>query len=127
MPTHGLRLTHLTTTRPILRTLHFSLSTHASFPKDLAQTKQQPNKPNKSCFPKRGQTLEQVCELLDFKGKGFCKVAETGFVVMCECDHALLGERFIRRVTRKKDNYTEVLLLLMFVNIILFGSEDNTK
>lgn len=57
-------------------------------------------------FPKRGQTLELVCESLAFKGKGLCKVAETGFVVMC--DRALPGERFIGRVTRKKGNYAEV-------------------
>ncbi|QCE09026.1 RNA methyltransferase TrmA [Vigna unguiculata] len=62
-------------------------------------------KPN-SFFPKRGQTLELVCESLAFKGKGLCKVTETGFVVMC--DRALPGEHFIGRVTRKKGNYAEV-------------------
>ncbi|CDO97950.1 unnamed protein product [Coffea canephora] len=62
-----------------------------------------------SYFPKRGQTLELVCENLAFKGKGVCKVADTGFVVMC--DRALPGERFIGRVTRKKDNYAEVTKL----------------
>lgn len=35
-----------------------------------------------------------------------CKVADTGFVVMC--DRALPGERFIGRVTRRKGNYAEV-------------------
>ncbi|KAL1298265.1 hypothetical protein HN51_042644 [Arachis hypogaea] len=59
-----------------------------------------------SYFPKRGQTLELVCESLAFKGKGLCKVTDTGFVVMC--DRALPGERFIGRVTRKKGNYAEV-------------------
>ncbi|XP_021890200.1 uncharacterized protein LOC110808883 [Carica papaya] len=59
-----------------------------------------------SYFPKRGQTLELVCERLAFKGKGLCKVTDTGFVVMC--DHALPGERFIGRVTRRKGNYAEV-------------------
>ncbi|KAJ6947513.1 hypothetical protein NC651_002026 [Populus alba x Populus x berolinensis] len=59
-----------------------------------------------SYFPKRGQTLELVCESLAFKGKGVCKVAETGFVVMC--DRALPGERFIGRVTRRKGSYAEV-------------------
>lgn len=59
-----------------------------------------------SYFPKRGQTLELVCESLAFKGKGVCKVADTGFVVMS--DRVLPGERFIGRVTRKKDNYAEV-------------------
>ncbi|KAK1313017.1 hypothetical protein QJS10_CPA06g00941 [Acorus calamus] len=34
-----------------------------------------------SFFPKRGQTVELVCESLAFKGKGLCRVAETGFVV----------------------------------------------
>lgn len=66
------------------------------------------NKKPTSYFPKRGQTLELVCESLAFKGKGLCKVAETGFVVMC--DRALPGERFIGRVTRKKGNYAEVSL-----------------
>ncbi|KAJ8553296.1 hypothetical protein K7X08_023974 [Anisodus acutangulus] len=64
------------------------------------------DKSNKSFFPKRGQTLELVCESLAFKGKGVCKVADTGFVLMC--DRALPGERFIGRVTRKKDNFAEV-------------------
>ncbi|KAJ6700931.1 TRNA (URACIL(54)-C(5))-METHYLTRANSFERASE [Salix koriyanagi] len=59
-----------------------------------------------SYFPKRGQTVELVCESLAFKGKGVCKVAETGFVVMC--DRALPGERFIGRVTRRKGSYAEV-------------------
>ncbi|BAT91683.1 uncharacterized RNA methyltransferase PG_1095 isoform X1 [Vigna umbellata] len=62
-------------------------------------------KPN-SYFPKRGQTLELMCESLAFKGKGLCKVTETGFVVLC--DRALPGEHFIGRVTRKKGNYAEV-------------------
>ncbi|EEF46316.1 RNA m5u methyltransferase, putative [Ricinus communis] len=57
-------------------------------------------------FPKRGQSLELVCESLAFKGKGVCKVADTGFVVMC--DRALPGERFIGRVTRRKGSYAEV-------------------
>ncbi|KAE7999145.1 hypothetical protein FH972_003614 [Carpinus fangiana] len=64
------------------------------------------SEPSKSYFPKRGQSLELVCESLAFKGKGLCKVADTGFVVMC--DRALPGERFIGRVTRKKGNYAEV-------------------
>ena len=124
MPSHGLRLRHLTTTtttttRPFLRTLRSSLSSQASLPEDSAQVQvqQQPSKPNKSYFPKRGQTLELVCESLGFKGKGLCKVADTGFVVMC--DRALPGERFIGRVTRKKDNYAEVLLLLMLLMLLL--------
>ncbi|GAB2293434.1 hypothetical protein Dimus_027633 [Dionaea muscipula] len=63
-------------------------------------------KSRSSPFPKRGQTLELVCESLGFKGKGICKVADTGFVVMC--DHALPGERFLGRVTRRKGSYAEV-------------------
>lgn len=64
------------------------------------------DKSKKPYFPKRGQTLELVCESLAFKGKGVCKVADTGFVLMC--DRALPGERFIGRVTRKRENYAEV-------------------
>ncbi|CAI9114262.1 OLC1v1014941C1 [Oldenlandia corymbosa var. corymbosa] len=64
------------------------------------------NTKNVSYFPKRGQTLELVCETLAFKGKGVCKVTDTGYVVMC--DRALPGERFIGRVTRKKNSYAEV-------------------
>ncbi|KAL3840840.1 hypothetical protein ACJIZ3_025431 [Penstemon smallii] len=64
------------------------------------------NRNTASYYPKRGQTLELVCESLAFKGKGVCKVADTGFVLMC--DRALPGEKFIGRVTRKKDNYAEV-------------------
>ncbi|XP_008793198.2 uncharacterized RNA methyltransferase BH0687 [Phoenix dactylifera] len=63
----------------------------------------------RSFFPKRGQTLELVCESLAFKGKGVCKVVDTGFVLMC--DRALPGERFLGRVSRKKGNYAEVTKL----------------
>ncbi|CAN1152227.1 Uncharacterized RNA methyltransferase CT0009 [Linum perenne] len=59
-----------------------------------------------SYFPKRGQTIELVCESLAFKGVGICKVEETGVVVMC--NRALPGERFIGRVTRRKGSYAEV-------------------
>ena len=59
-------------------------------------------------YPKRGQTVELVCESLGFKGKGICKVDGTGFVVMC--DRALPGERFLGRVTRRKGSYAEVSL-----------------
>ncbi|XP_020594082.1 uncharacterized protein LOC110034140 isoform X2 [Phalaenopsis equestris] len=62
-----------------------------------------------SFFPKRGKSLELVCESLAFRGIGVCKVADTGFVVMC--DRALPGERFIGRVSRKKGNYAEVTKL----------------
>ncbi|XP_057519900.1 uncharacterized protein LOC130800405 [Amaranthus tricolor] len=72
---------------------------------------QNPNKSKnlKPYFPKRGQTLELVCETLAFKGKGLCKVPETGFVLLC--DRALPGERFLGRVTRKKGSYAEVAKL----------------
>lgn len=67
-------------------------------------------KPHKNpYFPKRGQTLELVCDSLAFKGKGVCKVPETGFVLMC--DRALPGERFVGRVTRRKGSYAEVMKL----------------
>jgi len=73
-------------------------------------------KPN-SYFPKRGQTLELVCESLAFKGKGLCKIPETGFVVLC--DRALPGEHFIGRVTRKKGNYAEVGASSLFCFIFI--------
>lgn len=72
---------------------------------------------SKSYYPKRGQTLELVCESLAFKGKGVCKVADTGFVLMC--DRALPGERFIGRVTRKKDNYAEVSAVCSFCSSLI--------
>lgn len=76
-----------------------------------------------SYFPKRGQELELVCESLAFKGKGVCKVEETGFVVMC--DRVLPGEKFIGRVNRKKGNYAEVSLCDCFKdktsNLFVFG------
>ncbi|KAH9713168.1 TRAM domain-containing protein [Citrus sinensis] len=62
-----------------------------------------------SYFPKRGQELELVCESLAYKGKGVCKVADTGFVVLC--DRVLPGEKFIGRVTRKKGSYAEMTKL----------------
>ncbi|KAL5986558.1 hypothetical protein ACLOJK_014891 [Asimina triloba] len=64
------------------------------------------SQPRPSYFPKRGQTLELVCESLAFKGKGVCKVSDTGFIVMC--DRALPGERFLGRIIRKKGNYAEL-------------------
>ncbi|XP_052180445.1 uncharacterized protein LOC127793772 isoform X2 [Diospyros lotus] len=73
------------------------------------RAREKKNNTESSYFPKRGQTLELVCESLAFKGKGVCKVAGTGFVVMC--DRALPGERFVGRLTRKKDNYAEVTKL----------------
>jgi predicted RNA-binding protein with TRAM domain len=117
MPSHSLR--HLSITRPWLRTIRSSLTTMASLAEDSTQAQtQQPSKPNNAYFPKRGQILELVCESLGFKGKGVCKVEDSGFIVMC--DRALPGERFIGRVTRKKGNYAEVLLLL-------FGTLQNHK
>lgn len=110
VPSHGLR--HVSTTRPWLtKTLRFSSAPLASLASEQAEsdtTKQSNGNVNKSSsyFPKRGQTVELVCESLAFKGKGLCKVADTGFVVMC--DRALPGERFIGRVTRRKGSYAEV-------------------
>lgn len=83
------------------------LDTTTGKPNGSASSNINNDKAKKSFYPKRGQTLELVCESLAFKGKGVCKVADTGFVVMC--DRALPGERFIGVVTRKKDNYAEVL------------------
>ncbi|KAM5579289.1 putative RNA methyltransferase [Rosa sericea] len=111
MPSHGLR--HVTTVRPWLRNFR-SATTLAALPSspsaedsERAESKEKPKpKASSSYFPKRGQSLELVCESLAFKGKGLCKVSETGFVVMC--DRALPGERFIGRVTRKKGTYAEV-------------------
>lgn len=90
-----------------------SLSTlscsHSEVEVEVGPNSNKPSNPKtptpNSYYPKRGQTLELVCESLAFKGKGLCKVTETGFVVMC--DRALPGERFIGRVTRKKGNYAE--------------------
>ncbi|XP_024027797.1 uncharacterized protein LOC21386658 [Morus notabilis] len=109
VPSYGLR--HVSTTRPwLIKTLRFSSTPFASLASEQAEpnTMQSSNNVNKptSNFPKRGQTVELVCESLAFKGKGLCKVADTGFVVMC--DRALPGERFIGRVTRRKGSYAEV-------------------
>lgn len=109
VPSYGLR--HVSTTRPwLIKTLRFSSTPFASLASEQAEpnTVQSSNNVNKptSYFPKRGQTVELVCESLAFKGKGLCKVANTGFVVMC--DSALPGERFIGRVTRRKGSYAEV-------------------
>ncbi|KAH7657537.1 23S rRNA (uracil(747)-C(5))-methyltransferase protein [Dioscorea alata] len=73
---------------------------------EAPQSTPQQGSPLLSFFPKRGQTLELVCESLAFKGKGICKAADNGFVLMC--DRALPGERFIGRVSRKKGSYAEV-------------------
>lgn len=70
------------------------------------------SKQSQPYFPKRGQTLELVCESLAFKGKGLCKVADTGFVVLC--DRVFPGERFVGRVTRRKGNYAEVSFISFF-------------
>lgn len=124
----GLRRLH---TRPWLQGLRFttpvcSLSTlassclshsssipHSEEPTTIVtkpKTSENESKNPISYFPKRGQTLELVCETLAFKGKGLCKVADTGFIVMC--DRALPGEKFVGRVTRRKDNYAEVHLFV---------------
>ncbi|KNA24139.1 hypothetical protein SOVF_018090 [Spinacia oleracea] len=79
---------------------------HNSTPSD---TPPKPSNKSAPFYPKRGQTLELVCDTLAFKGKGVCKVPETGFVLMC--DRALPGERFLGRVTRKRGSYAEVAKL----------------
>ncbi|KAL7100039.1 hypothetical protein ACP275_09G123600 [Erythranthe tilingii] len=120
-PATGVRLLH---PRPLLRNLRRAarpLSVlAAALPiqnaEELTATAAPPPKPSASThtdkntatpfYPKRGQTLELVCESLAYKGKGLCKVAGTGFIVMC--DRALPGEKFVGRVTRKKNDYAEV-------------------
>ncbi|XP_059645559.1 uncharacterized protein LOC132287083 [Cornus florida] len=128
MPSVGLRrlnsypwLHNFRTTTPSSTSHSFcsvaSLSSSSSSPIEVSEEDQlnDDNKPTKnanksqSYFPKKGQTLELECETLAFKGKGVCKVADTGFVLMC--DRALPGERFIGRVTRKKGSYAEVTKL----------------
>ncbi|PON47831.1 23S rRNA (uracil(1939)-C(5))-methyltransferase RlmD [Parasponia andersonii] len=104
MPSHGLR--HLSTTRPWLKTFRFTTSFASLASSFTEDSEQDESSSASSYFPKRGQTLELVCESLAFKGKGLCKVADTGFIVLC--DRALPGERFIGRVTRKKGNYAVV-------------------
>lgn len=112
MPSHGLR--HVTAMRPWLRSFRSStsvaaLSSPSTEDSEQAESKDKPKPKPNSYFPKRGQTLELVCESLAFKGKGLCRVSETGFVVMC--DRALPGERFIGRVTRRKGTYAEVRVM----------------
>lgn len=107
VPTYGLRL--LNSGMPRLQNFFrpsIFFSAVAAIP-DSEESQVESPKPITQCyFPKRGQKLELVCESLAFKGKGVCKVADTGFVVLC--DRALPGERFVGRVTRKKGNYAEV-------------------
>ncbi|KAF9615995.1 hypothetical protein IFM89_027934 [Coptis chinensis] len=95
-------------TRPFLKKL--PKPSFSSLSASLQVTPEEESQPSTtqspSFYPKKNQTLELVCESLAFKGKGVCKVADTGFVLMC--DRALPGERFIGRVTRKKGNYAEV-------------------
>ncbi|KAI4365698.1 hypothetical protein MLD38_021662 [Melastoma candidum] len=64
-----------------------------------------------SYFPKENQVLELVCESLAYKGRGVCKVSDTGFVFFF--DRPLPGERFPGRVTRRKGSYAEVTKLRM--------------
>ncbi|KAK3220100.1 hypothetical protein Dsin_014070 [Dipteronia sinensis] len=122
MRAHSLRhLTAATTCPWLLKRRSSSCVASLSFTQHPEQEQDQtkPNKTNNnsndgnskpsSYFPKRGQELELVCESLAFKGKGVCKVADTGFVVLC--DRALPGEKLIGRITRKKDNYAEATKL----------------
>ncbi|XVF26897.1 hypothetical protein REPUB_Repub14bG0059900 [Reevesia pubescens] len=76
---------------------------------DTKNIKKTNNKNSEAFFPKKNQVLELECESLAFKGKGVCKVADSGFVLLC--NNALPGERFIGRVTRKKGSYAEVTKL----------------
>lgn len=119
-PAHGLR--YVVPTRTWLHRLRCCSSSSSSLaplpPSDFSgniNTQKKVNEENNSnrsnektapYYPKRGQTVELVCESLGFKGKGICKVDGTGFVVMC--DRALPGERFLGRVTRRKGSYAEV-------------------
>ncbi|PIA42864.1 hypothetical protein AQUCO_02000367v1 [Aquilegia coerulea] len=113
IPSCGFRRINITT-HPWLLKLHkpsfsfssISASLETSEESQPSITTTTPPKKSQSFFPKKGQTLELVCESLAFKAKGVCKVAETGFVLMC--DRVLPGERFIGRITRKKGNFAEV-------------------
>ncbi|MCO5554654.1 hypothetical protein L7F22_008187 [Adiantum nelumboides] len=71
------------------------------------QQQQQQLEGKRFAFPKKGQQLEMLCESLAFKGKGVCKIVDTGFVV--PCDRALPGERLIAQITRKKGSYAEAM------------------
>ncbi|EOY27009.1 RNA methyltransferase family protein isoform 1 [Theobroma cacao] len=111
IPSHALR--HLTVTRPWLRKIRCTASLAFCSPDNYingnADTKTTNNSNSQAFFPKKNQVLELECESLAFKGKGVCKVADSGFVLLC--DRALPGERFIGRVTRKKGSYAEVTKL----------------
>ncbi|XP_022723952.1 uncharacterized protein LOC111280758 [Durio zibethinus] len=118
IPSHALR--HFAVTRPWLRKIHCtaSLAFPSQDPLQIhpdnghngdANAKKTNNSNSQAFFPKKNQVLELECESLAFKGKGVCKVAGSGFVLLC--DNALPGERFIGRVSRKKGNYAEVTKL----------------
>ncbi|KAL5822621.1 hypothetical protein ACOSQ3_020533 [Xanthoceras sorbifolium] len=113
MRAHSLRQLTATTCPWLLKRRSSSCVASVSFTQHPQEDQTKPNKTNSndgnnkrsSYFPKRGQELELVCESLAFKGKGVCKVADTGLVVLC--DRALPGEKLIGRITRKKGNYAE--------------------
>ncbi|RID63048.1 hypothetical protein BRARA_E02078 [Brassica rapa] len=120
-PAHALRLSYVVPTRAWLHKFrcsssssavplaHLSASELSGGNNNTLKTSEEENNSEKKTapyYPKRGQTVELVCESLGFKGKGICKVDGTGFVVMC--DRALPGERFLGRVTRRKGSYAEV-------------------
>ncbi|KAB2008009.1 hypothetical protein ES319_D10G068700v1 [Gossypium barbadense] len=119
IPSHALK--HLTLTRPWLRKISCTTSLAFSSQDPLLtypdnsnnnetdHTKKTTNSKSQAFFPKKNQVLELECESLAFKGKGVCKVADSGFVLLC--DNALPGERFIGRVSRKKGSYAEVTKL----------------
>ncbi|KAK9690029.1 hypothetical protein RND81_09G099500 [Saponaria officinalis] len=107
-------------TRPWLHTLRCisttslaSISPSSPSSSSTEEQIEEPSNKKSPFFPKRGQTLELVCESLGFKGKGVCKVPETGFVLLC--DRALPGEKFVGRVTRRKGSYAEVMKLRTLV------------
>ncbi|XVF74459.1 hypothetical protein PTKIN_Ptkin13bG0111900 [Pterospermum kingtungense] len=118
IPSHAFR--HLIVTRPWLRRIRCTSSLafscqdttqthHENYNNDDADTNKAKKSNSQAFFPKKNQVLELECESLAFKGKGVCKVADSGFVLLC--DNALPGERFIGRVSRKKGSYAEVTKL----------------
>ncbi|XP_039009198.1 uncharacterized RNA methyltransferase BH0687 isoform X2 [Hibiscus syriacus] len=115
IPSHALR--HLTLTRPWFSKIRCTTSLasssedpHQIFPLNAdTGSKTGNNSKSQAFFPKKNQVLELECESLAFKGIGVCKVADSGFVLLC--NNALPGERFIGRVSRKKGSYAEVTKL----------------
>ncbi|KAE8720037.1 11S globulin subunit beta-like [Hibiscus syriacus] len=86
IPSHALR--HFTLTRPWLRKIRCttSLASSSEEPHQIlphntdTAAKNSNNSKSQAFFPKKNQILELECESLAFKGKGVCKVADSGFV-----------------------------------------------